>query len=96
MVGDFEVWTTDKLDEISGAVTSDHGAAVVRPWWPLTVLSWSTSDPEAFWTPSGIEWNFHEPYAPPRIFHEQLRWSKFEFGCILSDITLQAAFQNTA
>ena len=71
-------------------------SAIARSWWPSTSQEWMATDPDSFWPPGDISWDFAKIYMLPRIAHDQLRPGNYKFERAPALMAYRTAFENAA
>ena len=71
-------------------------SAIVRSWWPSTCQEWMATDPDSYWSPHDISWEFAKIYMLPRIAHDQLRPGNYKFEYTQALMNYPTAFENVA
>ena len=71
-------------------------SAIARSRWPSTSQEWMATDPDSFWPPDDISWDFAKIYMLPRIAHDQLRPGNYKFEHTQAFMAYPTAFQNAA
>ena len=71
-------------------------STIVRNWWPSTCQEWRATDPDSYWSPHDISWEFAKIYMLPRIARDQLRPGNYKFEHTQALMNYPTAFENVA
>ena len=93
----FHVVTGDVVEAfLKSDVEVPLRSAIVRSWWPSTNQEWVATDPDSFWAPQDISWDFAKIYNLPRIAHDPLRPGNYKFEHTQALMHYPTAFENAA
>ena len=69
---------------------------MIRSLWPAFNLFWDTPQPDAFWAPDELRWDFAEIYELPLRARPQLKWSHLKCGLTQALVSFPAVSENAA